>query len=38
VTAEGRATARGKITIVCTDQATQRPRPVPERLAEALRG
>ena len=35
---EGRAAARGKITIVCTDQATQRPRPVPERMAEASRG
>jgi acyl-CoA thioester hydrolase len=38
VTVEGRAAAKGKITIVCTDSATQRPRAVPERMAEALRG
>ncbi len=38
VTVEGRAAAKGKITIVCTDPATQRPRAVPERMAEALRG
>ena len=38
VTVEGRAAAKGKITVVCTDQATQRPRPVPERMAEAFRG
>ena len=38
VTMEGRAAAKGKITIVCTDPATQRSRPVPERMAEALRG
>jgi acyl-CoA thioesterase FadM len=38
VTVEGRAAAKGKITIVCTDQATQRPRLVPERMAESLRG
>jgi len=37
VTVEGRAAAKGKITIVCTDPATQRPREVPERMAEALR-
>ena len=38
VAVEGRAEARGRIVIVCTDPATQRPRPVPERMAEALRG
>jgi acyl-CoA thioester hydrolase len=38
VTVEGRAAAKGKITIVCTDSATQRPRAVPERMAEALGG
>jgi acyl-CoA thioester hydrolase len=38
VTVEGRAAAKGKITIVCTDPVTQRPRPVPERMAQALRG
>jgi acyl-CoA thioester hydrolase len=37
VTLEGRAAANGKITIVCTDPATQRPRAVPERMAEKLR-
>jgi acyl-CoA thioester hydrolase len=36
VTVEGRAAAKGKITIVCTDPATQRPRAVPERMAKAL--
>ena len=34
---EGRAAARGKITIVCIDLKTQRPKPLPARLAEALR-
>jgi acyl-CoA thioester hydrolase len=38
VTVEGRAAAKGKITVVCTDSATQRARTVPERMAEALRG
>jgi YbgC/YbaW family acyl-CoA thioester hydrolase len=33
---EGRPAARGKITVVCLDPKTQRPRPLPERLAEAL--
>src|SRR5437588_701002 len=33
---EGRAAAKGKITIVCIDPATQRPRAVPERMAKAL--
>jgi acyl-CoA thioester hydrolase len=33
----GRAAAKGKITVVCIDPATQRPRAVPERLALALR-
>jgi acyl-CoA thioester hydrolase len=37
VSLEGLAAAKGKITIVCTDQATQRSRPVPERMAEPLR-
>ena len=37
VTVEGRAAAKGKITIVCTDAATQRSRAVPERMAKALR-
>jgi Predicted thioesterase len=36
VSMEGRAAAKGKITIVCIDPATQRPRAVPERMAEAL--
>ena len=36
VSAEGRAAAKGKITIVCIDPATQRPRPVPDRMAKAL--
>jgi YbgC/YbaW family acyl-CoA thioester hydrolase len=36
VTLAGRAAAKGKITIVCTDPATQRPRSVPERMAAAL--
>ena len=36
VSLAGRAAARGKITVVCTDPATGRPRPVPERLAAAL--
>src|SRR3989442_14876318 len=34
---EGRAVARGKIVIVCIDLKTQRPKPLPARLAEALR-
>ena len=38
VSVEGRAAAKGKITIVCTDHSTQRSRPVPERMAKALRG
>ena len=37
VTVEGRAAAKGKIAIVCTDPATGRPRPVPDRMAEGLR-
>jgi acyl-CoA thioester hydrolase len=38
VTHAGRAAAKGKITIVCIDPATQRSRPVPERMAAALGG
>lgn len=38
VSVEGRAAAKGKITVVCIDRKTQRPQPIPERLAEALRG
>jgi len=37
VSMEGRAAAKGKIAIVCIDPATQRPRPIPERMAAALR-
>ena len=37
VSVDGRAAAKGKITVVCIDPATQRPRPVPERMAEGLR-
>ncbi len=36
VSREGRVAAKGKITIVCMDPATQRPRAVPERMAKAL--
>src|SRR5438876_9710972 len=32
-----RAAAKGKITIVCVDRATERPCALPERLAAALR-
>jgi len=38
VSVEGRPAAKGKITVVCIDRKTQRPQPIPERLAEALRG
>jgi acyl-CoA thioesterase FadM len=34
---EDRPAAKGKITVVCIDRETQRPRPLPERLAEALK-
>jgi acyl-CoA thioester hydrolase len=37
VSVEGRPAAKGKITVVCIDPKTQRPRPLPERLAESLR-
>ena len=37
VSLEGRQAAKGKITVVCIDRATQRPRPLPERLSESLR-
>ena len=37
VSSEGRPAAKGKITVVCIDPATERPRPMPERLAESLR-
>jgi acyl-CoA thioester hydrolase len=37
VSVEGRPAAKGKITVVCIDRETQRPRPLPERLAEALK-
>jgi acyl-CoA thioester hydrolase len=36
VSLDGRAAAKGKITIVCIDPPTQRPRPVPKRMAAAL--
>ena len=38
VSVEGRAEAKGKLTIVCIDRATGRPQALPERLAAALRG
>src|SRR5258708_5169643 len=34
---DGQHVAHGRITIVCIDAATQRPRPLPEELASALR-
>jgi acyl-CoA thioester hydrolase len=33
---EGRAAAKGKIAVVCMDLNTQRPKPLPERLAKGL--
>jgi YbgC/YbaW family acyl-CoA thioester hydrolase len=36
VTSNGRAAGRGKITVVCMDHQTQRPKPLPERFAKAL--
>ncbi len=38
VSVEGRAAAKGKITVVCIDRKTSRPRALPESLAQALRG
>src|SRR5438552_9406436 len=37
VSVDGRAAAKGKITVVCVDLKSQRPQPIPERLAKALR-
>ena len=37
VSVEGRAAAKGKITVVCIDLQSQRPKALPERLAEGLR-
>ena len=37
VSSEGQLTAKGKITVVCIDPATERPRPIPEVLAQSLR-
>lgn len=34
---DGQPAAKGKIAVVCMDRRTQRPEPVPERLAAALR-
>jgi acyl-CoA thioester hydrolase len=34
---EGREAGKGKITVVCIDLEMHRPRPLPERLADALR-
>src|SRR6266536_3205315 len=34
---EGRVAGKGKITVVCIDLETHRPRPLPDRLVEALR-
>ena len=36
VSVEGRLAAKGKITVVCIDRMTQRPRPLPERLSQSL--
>lgn len=33
---DGRAAGRGRITVVCIDPETQRPKPLPERLSQAL--
>src|SRR5260370_34749528 len=38
VSVEGRAAAKRKITVVCIDRKAQRPQPIPEPLAESLRG
>ena len=38
VAVDGRAAAKGKITVVCIDRKTGRPQPLPAALAEALRG
>ncbi|MBL8179916.1 MAG: acyl-CoA thioesterase [Bryobacterales bacterium] len=37
VTVEGRAVAKGKITVVSIDRQTQKPCRIPDRLAEVLR-
>jgi acyl-CoA thioester hydrolase len=37
VSVGGRAAAKGKITVVCIDLQSQRPKALPERMAEALR-
>jgi len=37
VSLEERPAAKGKITVVCIDPATQRPRSLPDRLADALK-
>ena len=37
VSAEGRSAAQGKITVVCIDRTTQRPRLLPDHLSECLR-
>ena len=37
VSKDGRAAAKGKITVVCMDAQSQRPKPLPERMAAALR-
>lgn len=36
VSVEGRPAAKGKITVVCIDRQTQRPRLLPDRLSECL--
>ena len=36
VTTEGRAAGKGKITVVCMDHQTKRPKALPERLVRAL--
>jgi acyl-CoA thioester hydrolase len=37
VTADGRTAAKGRITVVCMDLQTKRPKALPERFAKALR-
>jgi acyl-CoA thioester hydrolase len=37
VSVNGRAAAKGKIVVVCIDPQSQRPKALPERLAEGLR-